>query len=129
MSRHTLYLEGWQRESSWGWDPGQNVWYAQLWIDGAEPGGGDGHDAPVLWLTPPSYVITQRQSLAEHLAEFLGVDVKAVLQAFVDSYKSQWQIYGGENDWEPEPPLTELMNPAIRTVRFQIDWPPDTPIG
>jgi hypothetical protein len=124
MSRHTLYLEGWQHQSNWGWDPGQNVWYAQLWVDGTEPGGGDEHDAPALWLTPPSYVITQRQRLAGHIADFLDVDVRIVLVAFLDSYESQWQIYGGENDWEPEPPLTtERIHSAIRTVRFQIDWP------
>jgi hypothetical protein len=93
MSRHTLYLEGWQRQSNWGWDPGQNVWYAQLWVDGTEPGGDDGHDAPALWLTPPSYVITQRQRLAGYIADFLDIDVKVVLLAFLDSYESQWQIY------------------------------------
>jgi hypothetical protein len=34
MSRHTLCLDGWQHESNWGWDPGQSVWYAQLWVEG-----------------------------------------------------------------------------------------------
>jgi hypothetical protein len=53
MSRHTLYLDGWQRESVWGWDPGQGVWHAQLWVDGTEPGGNNGHDAPALWLANP----------------------------------------------------------------------------
>lgn len=105
MSRHTLYLDEWQRESSWGWDPGQRVWYAQLWSDGTEPGGNDGYDVPALWLTPPSYEIQSRQVLAAHIAEFLGITLESVLQAFAESYKGTWQIYGGENDYEPEPPL------------------------
>ena len=46
------------------------MWYAQLWIDGTEPGDDDGHDAPVLWLTPPSYEIQSRQTLAAHIADF-----------------------------------------------------------
>lgn len=82
MSRHTLYLEGWERESCWGWDPPMQAWFAQLWIDGTEPGGNYGRDDSVLWLTPPSYEITRRQILAEHIAAFLGMDVEMILQAF-----------------------------------------------
>jgi hypothetical protein len=105
VSRHTFYLDGWQRESSWGWDPGQGVWYAQLWVDGTESGGNDGRDAPALWLTPPSYEIRLRRSLAAHIADFLDIDVELVIQAFAESYRGPWQIYGGESDYEPEPPL------------------------
>jgi hypothetical protein len=105
MSQHTFYLDGWQRESIWGWDPGQGVWYAQLWVDGTEPGGNDGHDAPALWLRPPSYEIELRQVLAEHIADFLDIALESILQAFAESYNGPWQIYGGENDYEPEPPL------------------------
>jgi hypothetical protein len=82
-SRHTLYLDGWQSESSWGWDPGQSVWYAQLWVDGTEPGGKDGHEAPALWLAPPSYEIqcprrtrTARQADLSHNLRF--VDTKMI---------------------------------------------------
>lgn len=105
MSRHTLYVDGWQRESNWGWDPGQSVWYAQLWVDGTEPGGNDGHDAPALWLTPPTYEIQSRQVLAALIADFLDIALESVLQAFAESYNRPWQISGGENDYEPEPPL------------------------
>jgi hypothetical protein len=37
------------------------------------PGGNDGHDAPALWLTLPSYEIQSRQVLAAHIADFLGI--------------------------------------------------------
>lgn len=103
MSRHTLYLDGWQRESNWGWDPGQRAWYAQLWADGTEPGGNEGRDAPALWLTPPLYEIQSRQVLAAHIADFLDIPPELVLQAFAESYEGSWQTY--ENDYEPEPPL------------------------
>jgi hypothetical protein len=102
MSRHTLYLEGWERESCWGWDPAQEVWYAQLWIDGSEPGGNGGRDRPLLWLTPPGYYIAERHDLAEYIAEFLGLDVDTVLEAFEHSYDGEWRT--GGDDWEPEPP-------------------------
>jgi hypothetical protein len=39
MSQHTLDIEGWERQSFWGWDPPMGIWYAQLWADGTEPGG------------------------------------------------------------------------------------------
>jgi hypothetical protein len=106
MSRHTLYINGWQRESCWGWDHPSGVWYAQLWRDGTEPGGNDGRDAPVLWLTPPTYEITQRQALAEHIARFLDVDVEVVLWAFIESYDGFLDVSPDENHWEPELPLT-----------------------
>ena len=108
MSRHTLYLDGWQRESNWGWDPGQSVWYAQLWAEGTEPGGSEGRDAPVLWLTPPWYEIQSRQVLAAHIADFLDIGMESVLRAFAESYEWPWRIYGDENDYEPAPPH---MNP------------------
>jgi hypothetical protein len=101
-----LYIEGWERQSFWGWDPLLGIWYAQLWVDGTEPGGNDGRDAPALWLTPPSYDIHYRQSLAEHIASFLGVDVKFVLEVFVEAYVYHLEVSDDENFWEPEPPLT-----------------------
>lgn len=61
--------------------------------------------SPVLWLIPPSYEIQSRQVLAAHIADFLHITLESVLQAFAESYDGPWQIYGGENDYEPEPPL------------------------
>jgi len=92
MSQHTLDIEGWERQSFWGWDPPLGIWYAQLWADGTEPGGNDNRDAPALWLTPPSYEIHYRQSLAEHIASFLRVDVKFVLEAFVEAYAGDLEV-------------------------------------
>ena len=40
---------------------------------------------------------------------FLDIDVESVLQAFAESYRGPWDIYAGENDYEPEPPLHECM--------------------
>jgi hypothetical protein len=119
MSQHTLDIEGWERQSFWGWDPPMGIWYAQLWADGTEPGGNDNRDAPALWLTPPSYEIHYRQSLAEHIASFLGVDVKFVLEAFVEAYAGHLEISEDANFWEPEPPLTprDLVRPHYAPVR------------
>jgi len=46
-----------------------------------------------------------REVLAAHIADFLDIALESVLQAFAESYNGPWQIYGGENDYEPEPPL------------------------
>jgi hypothetical protein len=119
VSRHTLYLDGWQRESNWGWDPGQSVWYAQLWVDGTEPGGNDGHDAPALWLTPPSYEIQSRQVLAAHIADFLDVALESVLQAFAESYNGPWQIYGARTTTSPSHRSRTHEVRCIRTSAHQ----------
>ena len=42
---------------------------------------------------------------AAHIADFLDIALESVLQAFAESYNGAWQIGGGENDYEPEPPL------------------------
>ena len=106
VSRHSLFLSGWERESTWGWDPGQYVWYAQLWLDGTKPGGNNNEDGPVLWLTPPLYVLAERGRLIDHLTDFLCVDDEPIVRAFIESYERDEDCSRGPDAWEPEPPLT-----------------------
>lgn len=78
MSTFPLNLHGFDpNESIWGWDPGQNVLYAQLY----RPGSADTDRGPDIWIAPPRYQVERIGDLAEEIAGEARLDADVVRQA------------------------------------------------
>lgn len=76
MSTFNLPLPGWEQHSVWGWDPGQNCLYAQLWRNGNDPAETD--DGPDVWLTPPTFDTLDVEDLGEAIAAETGQSMREV---------------------------------------------------
>lgn len=84
---YNLKLDGWNRQSVWGWDPGRETLYAQLTpnsanFDASERG-------PQIWISPPRFpVIATPPALAIAIARATGTEITAVRTAMNDSLGS-----------------------------------------
>ncbi|MFI7425331.1 hypothetical protein [Nonomuraea sp. NPDC049684] len=56
-------MPGWDRYSTWGYEDGLGHFYAQLYRNSDNPDA-----APRIWITPPQYVVTTVDDLAEAIA-------------------------------------------------------------
>lgn len=78
-----LWLPGWERKSTWGWDRADQSLFAQLYRNGEDdllPPAGK------LWVTPLRYPRTgTTEVLAGWIAEATGEDTAAVLRAMATS--------------------------------------------
>ncbi len=81
---YNLELAGWRRQSTWGWDPGQQSYYAQLTPDTSSREAE--WQGPEIWVSPPRYpAIPDPVVLAEAIAQATGVPLAIARQAMNDS--------------------------------------------
>jgi hypothetical protein len=79
MSTFPLPLPGWDDHSVWGWDPGLNCLYAQLWRNGNNPEESD--DDPDVWLMPPEIRTLYVEELQAAIVSATGLSVGKVRRA------------------------------------------------
>ena len=81
---YNLELAGWRRQSTWGWDPSQHSYYAQLTPDTSSREAES--EGPEIWVSPPRYpTIPDPAVLAEAIAQATGVTLAVTRQAMNDS--------------------------------------------
>jgi hypothetical protein len=81
---YNLELAGWRRQSTWGWDPAQQSYYAQLTPDTSTREAE--WQGPEIWVSPPRYpAIPDPAALAEAIAQAAGVPLAVARQAMNDS--------------------------------------------
>jgi hypothetical protein len=81
---YNLELAGWRRQSTWGWDPSQQSYYAQLTPDTSSREAE--WQGPEIWVSPPRYpTIPDPAALAEAIAQATGVPLAVARQAMNDS--------------------------------------------
>lgn len=81
---YNLELAGWRRQSTWGWDPRQHSYYAQLTPDSSDREAD--WQGPEIWVSPPRHpVIPDPAALAEAIARATGVPSAVARQAMNDS--------------------------------------------
>lgn len=82
MSTFPLPLPGWDESSVWGWDPGLNCLYAQLYRNGNDPEGSDA--GPDVWLMPPEIDTNDVGVLGVAIRRATGAAGPAVVEAMGD---------------------------------------------
>jgi len=81
---YNLELAGWRRQSTWGWDPAQQSYYAQLTPDTSSREAE--WQGPEIWISPPRHsVIPNPAALAEAIAQATSVPLPVARQAMNDS--------------------------------------------
>ena len=81
---YNLELAGWNRQSTWGWDPGLETLYAQLTRNGSNIDADE--QGPEVWISPPTFPkMANPADLAEAIARATGADRAAVQAAMNDS--------------------------------------------
>jgi hypothetical protein len=64
VSIYGFEMPGWNDYSTWGEEEGLGHLYAQLYTNSDDP-----HDPPLIWITPPKYMIRTVDELASAIAE------------------------------------------------------------
>lgn len=61
-------MPGWDHYSTWGYEEGLGHLYAQLYLNSDDP-----YAQPRIWITPPSYVVTTIDELAEAISTAIAL--------------------------------------------------------
>jgi len=77
-------MAGWRRQSTWGWDPSQNSYYAQLTPDTSHREAES--QGPEIWVSRPLHpTIPDPPALARAIARATSEPLAVVRQAMNDS--------------------------------------------
>ena len=88
-SSYPVLVDGWEEQSTWGWDPVAGSYYAALTRNG-RPAGCD----PDAWIVPPVWPVMQLpEALAQAIAHVTATDQATVCAAMNDSLDADGEVH------------------------------------
>jgi hypothetical protein len=103
-----LLLAGWDDRSTWGFDPPDDAYFAQLWRNGSP------NENPDIWvfghgtLDGREFVLASTRTLAQEIAAATGHDLSAVCAAMINGHHDDADDPGDDNEppEQPGPPIS-----------------------